>query len=173
VYHKIRGLGMSLKEIEKNVKEWLERVLRDPLVNILLKNSSLTEIQLETVLIDILAEEVAQSKLSYENKRVMRISKSDVSKGSYNRSLRQARKNIRRSVSTLLLLGYLDLLDTPNLSPFIDLSKNLEKYKELYRRSWIEYKAGEVDETIQYKLLEYKKMISEGLEKLSTLKKIN
>ena len=164
---------MSLKEIEKNVKEWLERVLRDPLVNILLKNSSLTEIQLETVLIDILAEEVAQSKLSYENKRVMRISKSDVSKGSYNRSLRQARKNIRRSVSTLLLLGYLDLLDTPNLSPFIDLSKNLEKYKELYRRSWIEYKAGEVDEVIQYKLLEYKKMISEGLEKLSTLKKIN
>lgn len=164
---------MSLKEIEKNVKEWLERVLRDPLVNILLKSSSLTEIQLETVLIDILAEEVAQSKLSYENKRVMRISKSDVSKGSFNRSLRQARKNIRRSVSTLLLLGYLDLLDTPNLSPFIDLSKNLEKYKELYRRRWIEYKAGEVDEMIQYKLLEYKKMISEGLEKLSTLKKIN
>ncbi len=45
MYHKIRCLGMSLKEIEKNVKEWLERVLRDPLVNILLNKSSLTEIQ--------------------------------------------------------------------------------------------------------------------------------
>lgn len=162
---------MSLKETEKNVKEWLERILQDPLVNILLKNSSLTEIQLETVLIDILAEEIAQFKLSYENKRFMRISKSDVSKGSYNRSLRQARKNIRRSVSTLLLLGYLDLLDTPNLLPFIDLSKNLEKYKELYRKNWKASRGEKKDKMFQNRLWEYKKMIQEGLEKLSTLKK--
>jgi len=172
VYHKNEGLKMSLKETEKDVKEWLERILQDPLVNILLKNSSLTEIQLETVLIDILAEEIAQSKLSYENKRFMRISKSDVSKGSYNRSLRQARKNIRRSVSTLLLLGYLDLLDTPNLLPFIDLSKNLERYKELYRRNWKDSIAGEKDKMFQNRLVEYKKVIQEGLEKLSTLKKV-
>jgi len=164
---------MSLKETEKNVKEWLERILQDPLVNILLKNSSLTEIQLETVLIDILAEEIAQSKLSYENKRFMRVSKSDISKGSYNRSLRQGRKNIRRSVSTLLLLGYLDLLDTPNLLPFIDLSKNLERYKELYRKNWKASKEGEKDKMFQNRLWEYKKIIQEGLEKLSTLKKFN
>ncbi len=171
-YHKNEGLNLSLKETEKNVKEWLERILQDPLVNILLKNSSLTEIQFETVLIDILAEEIAQSKLSYENKRFMRVSKSDVSKGSYNRSLRQARKNIRRSVSTLLLLGYLDLLDTPNLLPFIDLSKNLERYKELYRKNWKASIEGEKNEVSQNKLFEYKKMIQEGLENLSTLKRI-
>jgi len=163
---------LSLRETEKNVKEWLERILQDPLVNVLLKNSTLTEIQFETVLIDILAEEIAQSKLSYENKRFMRVSKSDVSKGSYNRSLRQARKNIRRSVSTLLLLGYLDLLDTQNLLPFIDLSKNLEKYKELYRKNWKASKEREKDQMSQNRLLEYKKMIQEGLVKLSTLKRV-
>ena len=163
---------MSLRETEKNVKEWLERIFQDPLVTILLKNSSLTEIQFETVLIDILAEEIAQSKLSYEKKRFMRVSKTSVSKGSYNRSLRQARKNIRCSVSTLLLLGYLDLLDTPNLLPFIDLSKNLERYKELYRENWKASKEGEKNQISQNRMLEYKKMIQEGLEKLLTLKRI-
>lgn len=164
---------MSLIETEKNVKEWLERIFQDPLVNILLKSSSLTEIQLETILIDILAEEICQSKLSYENKRIMRISKSGVSKGSYNRSLRQARKNIRRSVSTLLLLGYLDLLDTPNLLPFIDLSKNLERYKVLYQRTWKVFEEEDKKKKAQMQLLEYKNKIKEGLEKLTTLKKIN
>jgi len=164
---------VSLIETEKNVKEWLERIFQDPLVNILLKSSSLTEIQLETILIDILAEEICQSKLSYENKRIMRISKSGVSKGSYNRSLRQARKNIRRSVSTLLLLGYLDLLDTPNLLPFIDLSKNLERYKVLYQRTWKVFEEEDKKKKAQMQLLEYKNKIKEGLEKLTTLKKIN
>lgn len=171
MYHKNEGFSLSLRETETKVKEWLKRILQDPLVNVLLKNSSLTEIQFETVLIDILAEEIAQSKLSYEMKRFMRVNKSDVSKGSYNRSLRQARKNIRRSVSTLLLLGYLDLVDTPNLLPFIDLSKNLEKYKELYRMNWKASKV-EKDQRSQNRLLEYKKMIQEGLEKLSTLKRV-
>ncbi len=164
---------MSLKEIEKKVMELLERIYQDPLVNILLKNSSLTEIQLETMLIDILSEEISQSKLSYENKRVMRINKASISKGSYNRTLRQARKNVRRSVSTLLLLGYLDLLDTPNLLPFIDLSKHLERYKELYRMNWKASEEGDKKKKIQMELLEYKNMIKDGLEKLSTLKKIS
>ena len=167
------GLKMNLMEIEKSVKEWLDRIYQDPLVNILLKNSSLTEIQLETMLIDILAEEISQSKISYENKRVMRISKSNISKGSYNRTLRQARKNIRRSVSTLLLLGYLDLLDTPNLLPFIDLSRQLERYKELYRINWKTSVEGDQKKKIQMEIQEYKNMIKEGLEKLSTLKKIH
>ena len=46
---------MKLKD---GVQAWLNGALNDPIVKILAKNSQLTKTQLETLLIDILAENI-------------------------------------------------------------------------------------------------------------------
>ena len=45
--------------MKEKAQNWLNYVLADPMVKILAKNSHLTKIQLETLLIDVLAENIA------------------------------------------------------------------------------------------------------------------
>ena len=76
---------MSFKKIVQN---WLKRSLEDPIVKILSKNSNLTKTQLETLLIDVLAENIALKPLKYEEKAKLRQTKVAISRGSFNRTLR-------------------------------------------------------------------------------------
>ena len=48
---------MKLKE---GIQAWLNGALDDPIVKILSKNSQLTKTQLETLLIDVLAENMSE-----------------------------------------------------------------------------------------------------------------
>ncbi len=121
---------MSFK---KNVQNWLTRSLDDPLVKILANNSNLTRTQLETLLIDILAENLASKPLKYEEKARLRRTKAAVSRGSFNRTLRQAKKNITQSIYTILLLGYFGILEDASLAPYLETANKLKAYTEAYR----------------------------------------
>ena len=58
----------------------------------------------------------------------MRTLNRKITRGSFNRTLQQARYNMVKSVLTVLLLGYIGLLETPALSPFIEASNKLKEY---------------------------------------------
>jgi len=56
----VRG-EKSLK-LKESVQVWLTSSLNDPIVKMLTKNSQLTKTQLETLLIDILAENISVNR---------------------------------------------------------------------------------------------------------------
>ncbi len=117
----------------KNVQNWLRRSLEDPISRILAKSSNLTKIQLETLLIDVLAENIALKRLKYEEKANFRQTKAAISRGSFNRTLQQAKKNVVQSIYTILLLGYLGVLEDVSLTPYLEVANKLKAYREAYR----------------------------------------
>lgn len=118
---------------KKDVQNWLKRSLSDPITKTLAKHSNLTKIQLETLLIDILAENLASKQLKYEEKAKLRQTKATISRGSFNRTLRQAKKNIIQSIYTILLLGYFGVLEDASLTPYLEVANKLKGYTEAYR----------------------------------------
>ncbi|MBS7624388.1 MAG: hypothetical protein QXY75_03405 [Candidatus Bathyarchaeia archaeon] len=137
----------SLKE---EVQRWLTALNNDPIFKILLKNSNLTKVQAETFLIDILAEKIVDKKMTYEDKAKLRSLKSGVSRGSFNRTLAQARKNVIRSIYTVILLGYLGVFEDPRLDIYIEIANKIRAYSERYREIW---EKGQIDED-QVKVLQ-------------------
>jgi len=117
----------------KNVQNWLKRSLEDPLAKILAKNSNLTRTQLETLLIDVLAENIASKSLKYEEKAKLRQTKAAISRGAFNRTLKQAKKNIIQSIYTILLLGYFGILEDASLTPYLEVANKLKAYTKAYR----------------------------------------
>ena len=127
-------LGKAEQDVQDEVRRWLTKVFRDPVVRVLLENSHFTKVQLETLLIDLLAESVAGRPLSHEEKAQLRISKR-VSRGAFNRTLRQARRNTLRSLYTVLLLGYLGVLESPRLEPYLEIGSRLRTYIDIYQKA--------------------------------------
>lgn len=124
------GEKMSLKH---DVQNWIKSSLEDPIAKILAKNSNLTKTQLETLIIDVLAENISSKQLKYEEKARMRQTKSEISRGSFNRTLRQAKINVINSIYTILLLGYFGILEDGSLTPYLEISNKLKEYREAYR----------------------------------------
>ena len=123
---------MSLEDVEK-AHNLIKELMNDPLAKILSENSHFTQIQLETLLIDMLAERITDKKMNYTEKSRMRSTDKKVCRGAFNHTLQQARKNMSKSIWTVLLLGYFGLLETPRLTPFIEASNKLENYVNEYR----------------------------------------
>ena len=121
---------MNLKE---KVQKWLIHSLNDPIVNILAKNSNLTKTQLESLLIDILAANLSGKSLKIDEKAKLRLSKEGISRGSFNRTLRQARRNVIQSIYTILLLGYLGVFEETRLDPFLEVANRLQTYMSAYK----------------------------------------
>ncbi len=141
---------MNTKELMKHYSE-IKRTLNDPIVKILLENSHLTLKMLETLLIDILLEDKYDEKIPYDVKaRIRQIvgdsNRKGVSRGAFNRTLRQARLNIIKSMYTLLLIGYLGLLDGPIFQPYISLSQNIRNFIETQDEVWSRYLEGKATE---------------------------
>jgi len=107
--------------------------MADPLVKTLANNSHLTATQLETLLIDVLAANLASKPLLYSEKAKLRQTKTEISRGSFNRTLRQAKQNIIKSIYTILLLGYFGIFDTPELSPYLEVANKLKSYVDAYK----------------------------------------
>lgn len=119
---------MRLKE---EAQKWLIQSLNDPIVKILAKNSNLTKTQLETLLIDILAEKISGKSLKYDQKAKLRLLA--VSRGAFNRTLRQARRNLIQSIYTILLLGYLGVFEDTSLDPYLEIANKLQTYMKAHR----------------------------------------
>jgi hypothetical protein len=110
----------------ERTKTSVKDILKDPIVSRLLQRSNLTRAQFETLLIDQLGHDMANKQLTrLEMAQIMRNQKG-ISRGSLNRSLRQARENVSESIHTILLLGYGGLIDSPALAPFVEASELLK-----------------------------------------------
>jgi len=124
---------MKTLEIKKSIQNVIKSIERDPILKILLENSHLTKIQLETFLIDILSKYNQENRIKSEEKTYLRI-RGKVSRGSFNRTLKQAKKNIIRSIYTILLLGYLKIADSTTLIlRHLEVSNRLREYVEMQK----------------------------------------
>jgi predicted DNA-binding protein (UPF0251 family) len=111
------------------------QILREPILNILLQQSMITKAQLETLLIDIIIEDRYSDHIPYRDKAQIRSHKKGttkgVTRGAFNRTLKQARRNITKCMFTMLLLAYLDLFDYNIFRPFEEAASNLAKYRRI------------------------------------------
>ena len=120
-------------KLKEGVNAWLNGALNDPIVKILAKNCQLTKTQLETLLIDILAENISGKQLKYDEKASLRLTKAKISRGSFNRTLKQSRENVIKSIYTVLLLGYLGVFETTTLDPYLEIANKLHDYVEAHQ----------------------------------------
>ena len=123
---------MKLKE---TVQTWLNGALNDPIVKVLAKNSQLTKTQLETLLIDILAENISGKSLKYDEKASLRLTKAKLSRGAFNRTLKQSKENVIKSIYTVLLLGYLGVFESTTLDPYLEIANKLKEYVEAHEEA--------------------------------------
>lgn len=98
--------------LEEIRQKWRE----DPFLRMLAHRCSLTERQLEAILIEA-SEESNELKLS-EKASLM-----GITKGSYARILSQALSNISQALFTVILLSYIGLLKDDKQEWFIELGK--------------------------------------------------
>jgi hypothetical protein len=96
-------------------------------------NSHLTKTQLETLLIDVLADNIAGKSMNYDEKARLRLTKAKISRGAFNRTLRQAKENVTKSIYTVILLGYLGLFETTTLDPYLEVASQLHTYLDAYK----------------------------------------
>lgn len=129
---------MTTKNEVEETRSWARRMLQDPITKLLAENSQLSEVQLETLLLDYLLDGFVGKRIDYQTKASLRGQKGKtrklggVSRGAFNRSLAQARQNVTKSVFTLVLLGYLGLFDTPSLMRYQDLAEDIRSYAREY-----------------------------------------
>ncbi len=145
---------MRTKEI---VQSMIRSSLDDPIAKTIAKYGHLTKIQLETLLIDILSENIAGKSLKYDEKSNFRLTKARISRGAFNRTLRQAKVNATKSIYTVLLLGYLGMMESPSLNPYLEISNKLHEYIEACKNT----ANGNTNSAEHLKALE---IIREGLE---------
>jgi hypothetical protein len=144
-------------KLKEGVQSWLTSSQNDPITKILAKNSHLTKTQLETLLIDVLSENIAGKPLKYDEKAKLRLTKAKISRGSFNRTLKQAKENVTKSIYTILLLGYLGIFESTTLDPYLEIANKLQQYVEAYKN--IPNRGSELGEHL--KII---KMIREELE---------
>ena len=113
----------------KNVKKFIKKSFEDPIMVILLKNSNLTDKQYETFLIDIISDKISDIKLNFKEKAHLRAN--TVSRGSFSRTLSQARKNVISSIFTILLLSYTGIFQESPFDEYYTLSERLGEYLKI------------------------------------------
>jgi len=129
-------LTENLKSLN-SLQNWIKSLYNDPIAKILINNSNLTKTQLETLLIDVGSNHLSDKRLKIEEKAKLRL-KGEISKGAFNRILRQARRNIIRSIYTLILLQYVGLIELSTIKKYLELSEKLKDYLEALKSREIE-----------------------------------
>jgi hypothetical protein len=154
----MRLLHMSKKRTKarrrdtvKQLADGAQQVLQEPIMKVLLNQSTLTKVQLETLLIDLVVEDEHGSHIPYDEKAAFRSKKrgraSGVSRGAFNRTLGQARRNVTRCLYTMLLLAYLGLFDFTLFRPFEEVATRIGDYRKI--RDVLAGKAELSDEEVE------------------------
>jgi hypothetical protein len=111
------------------------QVLKEPILKKLQEGSVLSEAQLETLLIDLVVEDSYGSHITYDDKASHRsragTRSRGVSRGAFNRTLTQARRNVTRCLYTMLLLAYLGLFDSTVFRPFEVVAARIGDYRRI------------------------------------------
>jgi hypothetical protein len=124
---------MTTMKLKDSVQIWLNGAFNDPIAGILLKNSQLSKTQLETLLIDVLSENITGKQLKYDEKAALRLTKAKISRGAFNRTLKQSKENVIKSIYTVLLLGYLGVFESSTLDPYLEIANKLHSYVEAHQ----------------------------------------
>jgi len=133
VYSLERTRGEKNVKLKDSVQSWLTSALSDPITTILAKKSHLTKTQLETLLIDVLSDNIVGKPLKYDEKARLRLTKAKISRGAFNRTLKQAKDNVVKAIYTVLLLGYLGIFESTTLDPYLEIGNKLSTYMEAYK----------------------------------------
>ncbi len=110
-------------------------LLSDPVLRAMLERSSLTRAQFETFLLDQMGSEIAEKRLNRHEMALLRRDRGGITRGSFNRTLKQGRTNVSESIHTMLLLGYCRLLESPGLAPFVEASDRLRTQLDELRKA--------------------------------------
>ena len=76
---------------------------------------------------------MAGKQLKYDEKARLRLTKAKISRGSFNRTLKQAKDNVIKSIYTILLLGYLGVFESTTLDPYLEIANKLHEYIEAHK----------------------------------------
>ena len=96
----------------------------DPILNYLYQHSHLTQTQLDTFLI-----RKQQINIKLQNQIKLKDGKIPT-KGAFLRSLQQAKNNINKSIYTILLLNYLEIIDYNDIQNIDKISQILLEFKQ-------------------------------------------
>ena len=119
-------MGESQSWREK-ARLFLDETLQDPILAALLRRSNMTKAQFETLLVDQLGQDMANKRLTRDDMTELRQKEERISRGAFNRTLRQARENVVEAIHTILLLGYSGLTESPSIAPFLEASERLKR----------------------------------------------
>ena len=118
---------------ENNLQNLVNRSFKDPIAAILLKNSNFTTVQYECLIINYIIDNYSDKEITYNKKALYRSKK--VSRGSFSRTLSQAKRNIISSIYTILLLTYIGIFDTVPFDEYKNLAEKLSEYLDLIQSS--------------------------------------
>jgi hypothetical protein len=121
----------SIEETQKMI----QKVFQDPITDLLLKNSNLTKTQFETLMIDLLIDVMSDEKVPFKEKTLFRAHK--VSRGSFSRTLSQARRRLISSIFTIVLLSYVGVYDSKPFEEYENLAEKLREYLTTIEKSGI------------------------------------
>ena len=123
---------------QEGTRRSVKEIFQDPIVRKLLERSGVTRAQFETLLIDQLGHDMANKRLTRNEMAQIMRKRGGISRGSLNRTLRQARKNLSEAIHTVLLLGYSGLFESPSLAPFVEASEQLKSQTTQLRESSVQ-----------------------------------
>lgn len=123
------------KKVLKDLTSGAKQALQEPILKRLQEGSTLSRAQLETLLIDLVVEDQYGAHITYDDKASFRSKKGKgikgVSRGSFNRTLNQARRNVTRCLYTMLLLAYLGLFESTIFRPFEEVAARIGDYRRI------------------------------------------
>ena len=142
----------------EKARTFLDETLQDRILTALLLRSNLTRAQFETLLVDQLGHDMANKRLTRDDMTELREKQARISRGAFNRTLRQARENVVEAIHTILLLGYSGITESPSIVLFLDASERLkeqtaqlqetaQKEPEVYRKT-VESLIEDLDEAL-------------------------
>ncbi|PNX50744.1 MAG: hypothetical protein BV458_12690 [Thermoplasmata archaeon M9B2D] len=125
----------SNRKVMRELTSGAKQVLQEPILKILQNGSVLSQTQLETLLIDLVIEDNYGAHITYEDKASIRsragTKAKGVSRGAFNRTLKQARRNVTRCFYTMLLLTYLGLFELTIFRPFEEVAARIGDYRRI------------------------------------------
>lgn len=114
-------MDKQISDIE-NLDETFRKMAEDKVFQELVKRSSLTMKQAETLVFDVMSHRDGVT-LTAEERAALR----GVTKGSFIRTKQQALRNVSKALFTLILLSYLGLVKLPEYQWFYRLSEAFEE----------------------------------------------
>lgn len=121
---------MSDLNFLNNTKSYVKNIFEDKIMLALLNNSNLTRKQFESLIIDFSLEKILDKDLTLKHKTKLRTDKNILTRGSFLRTLSQAKNNAISSLYTVLLLGYVGIFDTIEFEPFIEIAHRIRSHVE-------------------------------------------